>query len=157
LHFHGGGFVLGSPELNDGSNRTLAAALGCVVVSVDYRLAPETNSPGPVEDGYAVLRWMNEEARVLGIDRRRIAVGGPSAGGGHAAALAIMARDLGEVSVCFQALEAPMLDDCTGSTSEPHRFCGEFGWTAGNNRYCWQALLGAEPGGPAVDPLLVPA
>jgi triacylglycerol lipase len=148
LHMHGGGYVLGSADLNDGSNRSMAAELDCIVVSVDYRLAPETRFPGAVEDGYAALQWLHGQAEMLGVDRGRIALGGESAGGGHAAALAIYARDRGEIPILFQALDSPMLDDRTGSTADPHPYCGEFVWPAANNRYGWGALLGIEPGGP---------
>ncbi|MGB8363291.1 MAG: alpha/beta hydrolase [Rhizomicrobium sp.] len=157
LHVHGGGYVLGTPEVNDGSNRTLAAELGCIVVSVDYRLAPETRFPGALEDCYAALVWLHAEAERLGVDRGRIAIGGDSAGGGHAAALAVFARDRGEVPICLQLLDAPMLDDRTGSTSDPHPYCGEFIWTPTNNRFGWRALLGVEPGGPDVPDEAVPA
>jgi acetyl esterase/lipase len=157
LHMHGGGYVLGAPELNDGSNRSLAAALGCVVVSVDYRLAPETRYPGSLEDCYAALRWLHAEAPALGIDCGRIAIGGESAGAGHAAALAILARRRGEVPLCLQLLDSPMLDDRTGSSSEPHPYCGEFIWSPQDNRFGWRSLLGMEPGGPEVPAEAAPA
>jgi triacylglycerol lipase len=148
LHIHGGGYVMGQPEINDAANRQLVVQLGCVVVSVDYRLAPETRFPGALQDCYAALKWLHDQADALGVDRARIAVGGESAGGGHAAALAIYARDRGEVPICLQVLDSPMLDDRTGSTSEPHPYCGEFVWPPANNRYGWGALLGMAPGGP---------
>jgi triacylglycerol lipase len=148
LHIHGGGYVMGSPEINDAANRARAAELGCVVVSVDYRLAPETRFPGALEDCYAALKWLHDQADALGVDRKRIAIGGESAGGGHAAALAICARDRGEVPIRLQLLDSPMLDDRTGSNSDPHPYCGEFVWTAASNRFGWRALLGREPGGP---------
>jgi triacylglycerol lipase len=148
LHVHGGGYVMGSPEINDAANRARAAELGCVVVSVDYRLAPETQFPGALEDCYAALKWLHDQADALGVDRGRIAIGGESAGGGHAAALAICARDRGEVRIRLQLLDSPMLDDRTGSSSAPHPYCGEFVWTAASNRFGWRALLGREPGGP---------
>lgn len=157
LYIHGGGFVLGSPEMMDQAIRALAADLGCVVVSVDYRLAPEARFPAAVEDCYAGLSWLHDNADALGVDRARIAIGGESAGGGHAAALAIYARDRGEIPVCFQMLEYPMLDDRTGSTAEPHPYCGEFVWTPANNRFGWGALLGVEPGSPDVPAQAVPA
>lgn len=157
LHMHGGGFVLGSADLNDGSNRQLASELGCVVVSVDYRLAPETPYPGAVEDCYAALGWLHREAQRLGIDAARVAVGGESAGGGHAAALAQLARRRGELPICLQLLDAPMLDDRTGSSSDPHPYCGEFVWTPAKNRFGWRALLGREPGGADVPAEAVPA
>ena len=147
LHIHGGGFILGNPEINDGANRSLVAALGCVVASVDYRLAPETRFPGPIDDCYAALQWLHASADELVIDPTRIAIAGESAGGGHAAALAIRARDLGGPPVCFQLLDSPMLDDRTGSAfdSTPDRL--GVTWTASNNRFGWSSLLGCEPGG----------
>jgi acetyl esterase/lipase len=157
LHVHGGGYVLGMPEMNDGSNRTLVAELDCVVVSVDYRLAPETRFPGSLQDCYAALAWLHAQAEQLGVDRRRIAIGGESAGGGHAAALALLARQRGEFPICLQLLDSPMLDDRTGSVSDPHPYCGEFVWPAANNRFGWHALLGVEPGGPDVPVAAVPA
>jgi len=157
LHMHGGGYILGNPELNDESNRSFAAELGCVVVSVDYRLAPETRFPGALEDCYAALLWLHSHAEYLGVDRSRVAIGGESAGGGHAAALAILARNRGEAQICFQLLESPMLDDRTGSASDPHPYCGEFVWTAASNRFGWGSLLGIEPGSAAVPSDAAPA
>ncbi len=154
LHIHGGGYVLGTPEVNDAANRSLVAALGCVVVSVDYRLAPETPYPGAVEDCYAALSWLNQQADALNIDPSRIAIGGESAGGGHAAALALLARKRGEFQPCFQLLSCPMLDDRTGGE---HPYCGEFIWTPHNNRFGWRALLGMEPGSDEVPEEAVPA
>jgi acetyl esterase/lipase len=157
LHIHGGGYILGMPEIADAANRSLCAELGCVVVSVDYRLAPETRFPGAVEDCYCALAWLHANAGQLGVDRDRIAIGGESAGGGHAAALAILTRDRGEYRVCLQLLDSPMLDDRTGSTAEPHPYCGEFIWTPASNRFGWRALLGVESGGPDVPAGAVPA
>ncbi|MCE7796882.1 alpha/beta hydrolase [Sphingobium sufflavum] len=157
LHIHGGGFVLGSAEMSDQSGRATALEQDCIVASVDYRLAPETRWPGPVDDCYAALRWLHEQAEALGIDPSRIAVGGESAGGGHAAALAILARDRGDYPICLQLLDQPMLDDRTGSGSDPHPYTGEFIWTAERNRYGWGALLGMEPGGDDVPAAAVPA
>ena len=157
LHIHGGGYILGMPEIGEAANRSLCAELGCVVVSVAYRLAPETRYPGALEDCYCALAWLHANAGQLAIDRDRIAIGGESAGGGHAAALAILARDRGEFRVCLQLLDSPMLDDRTGSTAEPHPYCGEFVWTPASNRFGWRALLGVEPGGPDVPAGAVPA
>jgi triacylglycerol lipase len=157
LHIHGGGYIMGAPEINDAMSRGIAHEQGCVVVSVDYRLAPETRYPGSLEDCYAALRWVHGRAGELRVDPARIAIGGESAGGGHAAALGILARDRGEISVCFQLLDSPMLDDRTGSGSEPHPYNGKFVWTTASNRFGWQALLGAEPGGPDVPAGAVPA
>jgi triacylglycerol lipase len=157
MHIHGGGFVLGMPEISDAENRTIALELGCIVVSVDYRLAPETRFPGALEDCYAALAWLHREAVTLGVDTARIAIGGESAGAGHAASLALLARDRGEFTICFQLLDSAALDDRTGSGAETHPVCGEFVWTAPQNRFGWRALLGAEPGGPGVPIQAVPA
>lgn len=157
LHIHGGGFVFGAPEVGEPLMRSLVTELGCVAVSVAYRLAPETRFPGALEDCYAALLWLHEQAKALHVDRARIAVYGESAGGGHAAALARLALQRGEVSVCLQLLEAPMLDDRTGSTSAAHPHCGEFVWKSSSNRFGWRALLGAEPGSPDVPAQAVPA
>lgn len=152
LHIHGGGYILGQPEMTDARNRLLAREIGSVVVSVDYRLAPETAFPGAVEDCYAALRWLRAQATALGVDAGRIAVGGESAGGGLAAALALLARDRGEVPLAFQLLIYPMLDDRTGTTVEPSPTVGEFGWNRGSNRFGWASLLGRDPGGADVSP-----
>ena len=157
LYIHGGGFVLGSAEMMDIPSRAIVAELGCVLVSVDYRLAPETPYPGAVEDCYAALSWLHGNAAERGVDRTRIAVGGESAGAGHAASLALYARDRGEIPICFQLLDSPMLDDRTGSSADPHPHCGEFIWTPESNRFGWRALLGMEPGGDDVPAAAVPA
>ena len=150
-HIHGGGYVGGSAKELEFIHRPLAGALGCVIVSVDYRLAPETMFPGAIEDCYAGLRWTVDHAGELGIDATRLGVMGESAGGGLAAALALMARDRGEVSLAFQHLTYPMIDDRT-CTAAPHAFAGEFIWTPHNNRFGWAALIGAEPGGEDISP-----
>ena len=152
LWIHGGGYVIGTPEQEDPGVRSLVSTLGCVVVSVDYRLAPETPHPGPVEDCYAALTWLYTHAEELGVDTARIAISGASAGGGLAAALALLARDRGEVPIAFQLLIFPMLDDRTVTSTDPHPYTGEYIWTSEANRFGWTALLGQEPGGPAVSP-----
>jgi acetyl esterase/lipase len=149
LHVHGGGYVIGTPEINDGMNRAMCLEADCVITSVDYRLAPETTFPGSLEDCYAALQWLADNAAELGVDASRIAVAGESAGGGHAAALAIHARDLGGPAVFFQLLDSPMLDDRT-CAAEPHPHAGHFVWTHETNRFGWRSLLGVEPGGPEV-------
>jgi acetyl esterase/lipase len=157
VHVHGGGYIMGAPEMNDASSRSIAYEQRCVVVSVDYRLAPESRYPESLEDCYAALLWVHRQAHELNVDPARIAIGGESAGGGHAAALTILARDRGEVRVCFQLLDSPMLDDRTGSTGEPHPFAGKFVWTPESNRFGWRALLGVEPGSTHVPLRAVPA
>ena len=111
LYIHGGGFTIGSAAQEDGGAAALALETGAVVVSVDYRLAPETPHPGPVEDCYAALCWLAQQAEALGVDAKRVAVYGHSAGGGLAAAVAQIARDRGGLALCYQVLCYPMLDD----------------------------------------------
>ncbi|MCW1402527.1 alpha/beta hydrolase [Novosphingobium sp. MW5] len=139
LHFHGGGHVLGTPEMNLPQLMRWAARLDCLVLSVDYRLAPETPFPGPMDDAYAALRWLNEMADELGIDRARVAVSGESAGGAMAASLCHMARDRGEYAIAFQHLEMPRLDDRL--PDPPNPFTGEFIWRAENSEFCRAAYL----------------
>ncbi|WP_254514701.1 alpha/beta hydrolase [Novosphingobium sp. G106] len=155
LHMHGGGMVLGAPEMSDATNRIHAAALGAIIVSVDYRLPPEHPFPAPLEDCYAALKWLHGNASNLGVDRARIAVKGESAGGGLAAGLALLARDRGEVPVTFQCLTYPMIDD--RPACEPHPHTGEFVWTSRSNRFGWSCYLGQEPGGEGVSPYAAPA
>ncbi len=146
VHTHGGGYVFGSATQSTDFLQEIARDCKCVVVSVDYRLAPETRYPGSLEDNYAALRWVHDNADELGIDRARIAVGGESAGGGHAAALAIAARDRGQIPIIFQLLIYPMLDDRTGSSRQVSPYAGTYIWTAEFNRYGWRSLLGTSPG-----------
>lgn len=159
LHLHGGGLMMPDPMLLP-RIQGIATACSCVVVSVDYRLAPETRHPGALEDNYAALQWVHAHAAELGIDRSRIAVGGESAGGGHAANLAIHARDRKEIPLLFQLLIYPQLDDRTGSTpSAPpaHPAIGHFLWPASANRLAWSALLGVPAGSARVPAAAVPA
>ena len=146
LHIHGGGYIMGAPEMMDAQDKALVKEIGCVVMSVDYRLAPETPHPGPVEDCYAALKWFHANAAALGVDPGRVAIGGESAGGGLSAALGLLTRDRGEVPLAFQLLIYPMLDDRTVTRDEPHDFAGEFLWNAQANRFGWHSLLGQEPG-----------
>lgn len=147
LHIHGGGFFLGIPEMSNSRNMKLASELDCVVVSVDYRLAPETPYPGPLEDCYTALKWLHSNAADLGIDPNKIAIGGESAGGGIAACLALLARDRNEIPIVFQMLIYPMLDDQTGLSEDHNPLYGEFSWTPDNNRFGWEVMLGQAPGG----------
>jgi acetyl esterase/lipase len=157
LHIHGGGFVAGSPLSSIRSVQEVALALDCVVVSVDYRLAPETRFPGALEDNYAALQWLHANAAQLGADKSRIAVLGESAGGGHAAMLAIAARDRGEIPLAYQALIYPMLDDRTGSTRKTPPYQGALIWTPESNRFGWTSLLGVPAGSAQVPYGSVPA
>lgn len=156
VHMHGGGYVAANTSLYPFIQK-LAHDCQCVVISVDYRLAPETHFPGSLDDNYAALRWVHANAGTLGIDSTRIAVGGESAGGGHAAALAIRARDRAEVPIIFQLLLYPMLDDRTGSTRSVPPSMGQFIWTPEKNQFGWTALLGVPAGSAQVTPAEAPA
>lgn len=157
IEIHGGGYVLGTADMSDPANRLLSLQLGCVVVSVDYRLAPETPWPGSRDDNYAALCWLADNAAALNVDPARIAISGGSAGGGHAAALALHARNRGGPPICFQLLDFPMLDDRTCVAADPHPFVGEFVWTPDRNYFGWKSLLGVEPGSDGVDETAAPA
>jgi triacylglycerol lipase len=158
LHIHGGGYVLGDAASVAAFHKPMARELGCAIVSVDYRLAPETVAPGAVEDCYAALAWLHAHPEIVGVDPTRIGVMGESAGGGLAAALALLARDRYEFKLAFQHLIYPMLDDRTSAEgSEPHPFAGEFVWTGASNLFGWAALLGHAPGSAGVSPYAAPA
>lgn len=157
LHIHGGGYVMGQPEMGMANGFAWAQQLGAVTVSVDYRLAPETPHPGPVEDCYAGLKWLHENAAALGVDTRRIAVIGESAGGGLAAATCLLARDRNQYKVAHQHLIFPMLDDRTVVHDSPSPYLGQFLWTREANLFGWTSLLGQAPGGKDVSPYAAPA
>jgi len=158
LYFiHGGGMILGT-------NRTggllgaidHAERLKLAVVSVEYRLAPETPYPGPVEDCYAGLTWTVAHAADLGVDPARVIVGGASAGGGLAAAVALLARDRGAPALLGQLLVCPMLDD-RNDTPSAWQMAGLGVWDRAANELGWTALLGDARGGPDVSPYAAPA
>lgn len=157
LHTHGGGYVTGAAGDGLADLQKLSAELDCTIVSADYRLAPETTWAGSVNDNYAALEWLHANAAALGVDRSRIAVLGESAGGGHAALLALKARDVGKVPLVAQILIYPMLDDRTGSAWMPPAPIGVVGWGASQNRFGWQSFLGQAPGTDQVPAAAVPA
>lgn len=157
LHIHGGGHLLGSPEQSLSLTSITALRHDCVIVSVDYRLAPETVFPGSLEDCYAALVWMTENATTLGIHPGHIGLMGDSAGAGLAASLALLARDRKGPALAFQNLMFPMLDDRTVTEENPNPVTGEFVWTREYNRFGWQSLLGCEPGSEDVSPYAAPA
>ena len=136
---HGGGYVIGTYDMDGPMLDRWCGELGVVGVSVDYRLAPETPYPGPLDDCYAALRWTHHHAPELGVDAGRIGVYGLSAGGGLAAALALLARDRGEVALAFQLLDCPMLDDRQATPSLHAR--GLYVWTAASNEFEWRSYL----------------
>jgi acetyl esterase/lipase len=135
---HGGGLVMGTAESGSQLCSRFAAELGIVVISVEYRLAPEHPFPAGLDDCYTALCWARESADRLGIDRARIAVGGDSAGGGLAACLTQLALDRDGPSICFQLLQYPMLDDRTALRTDDDAIM----WTNTSNRYSWAAYLG---------------
>ena len=153
---HGGGMVLGSVPMSDGFCGQQAADLGILVASVEYRLAPEHPYPAPLEDCYAGLRWFASSARELGADPARIAIGGGSAGGGLAAGLALLARDRGEVEVCFQLLVYPMIDD-RNTTHSSHAIRDPRLWNRAANLVGWSAYLEGRNGDDDVPPYAAPA
>lgn len=152
---HGGGYVLGSYAMDDPRFDAMCPKLGFVGVSVEYRLAPEAQYPEPLEDCYQGLRWTHEHAEELGIDAGRIGIMGVSAGGGLAAALALLARDRGEVPVAFQLLDSPMLDDRQITPSS--RGDGLPVWSRGSNTFGWKSYLGDLYGRDDVPPTAAPA
>src|SRR5262245_9116385 len=138
---HGGGFLMGSIEMMDPWCQVVAAELDAVVVSVEYRLAPEHPFPAGVEDCYAALGWTAAHAAELGVDPARIAVAGQSAGGGLAAATALLVRDRAGPSLCFQLLEIPELDDRL-DTASMRAFTDTPLWNRPNAEWSWRHYLG---------------
>lgn len=138
---HGGGFMFGTLDMMDGWCDAIAAAVDAVVVSVDYRLAPEHPFPAGIDDCYAGLRWTADNAASLGIDPARIAIAGQSAGGGLAAGLALMARDKGGPAICYQLLEIPEIDDRL-DTPSMMAFQDTPFWNRPNAVWSWKHYLG---------------
>lgn len=145
LYIHGGGFVLGRPEMADDYLADLANDLKVVVVAPDYRLAPEHPFPAPLEDCYAALSWLLNEAQSLGIDESRVVIMGHSAGGGLAAALALLARDRDQYQAAGLVMIYPMLDHRTGSATAPsdNPTTGMLNWVREANQFCWRSMQGA--------------
>lgn len=137
---HGGGYVIGSHTFDDGMMARLCPAIGLVGVAVDYRLAPETPYPGPLEDCYRGLQWVHDHAGELGVDPERVGVIGGSAGGGLAAALTLLCRDRGGPAIAFQVLDSPMLDDRRMTASS--RRDGLPVWSRESNEFGWRSYLG---------------
>ena len=153
---HGGGHVLGQVEQDDPAMDQYIEALGCAVVSVDWRRPPEHPYPAPMNDCYAGLAWTYEHAEELGIDRTRIVVGGASSGGGSAAGLVLLARDRGEIPVSFQFLIYPMTDD-RGITASSRAITHHKVWNRTSNEIGWRAYLGDAYGTDDVSPYAAPS
>ncbi|HEY8217287.1 MAG TPA: alpha/beta hydrolase [Acidimicrobiia bacterium] len=156
VYLHGGAFTVGSLDTEHRSAARLAAEVQTVLVSVDYRLAPEHPFPAAVDDCFATLRWVAERADDLGVDRDRIAVRGASAGGGLAAALTLVARDRGGPALCFQVLLMPELDDRL-ETPSMRQFVDTPMWDRGRAEVSWMHYLGTAQGGADVSPYAAPA
>jgi acetyl esterase/lipase len=140
LWIHGGGYVLGTAQQDDGLCRRFSRTLGITVASVDYRLAPEHPYPAALEDCYSALIWL---AGLPTVDQTRVAIGGASAGGGLTAALALLARDRRDVTPALQLLAYPMLDDRSGAGPKNPNYRL---WNVKSNRFGWAAYLGdADP------------
>jgi len=156
LWIHGGGHLLGTAAMDDRLCGRYAKELGITVIAPEYRLAPEHPFPADLEDCYTALAWAAQARDELGIDAANMAIGGASAGGGLAAALAQLARDRREVSPVFQLLVYPMLDDRTATRTDIDE-AGFHLWHQRSNRYAWQAYLRSPPGSAAVPAYAVPA
>src|SRR5207245_1859442 len=154
VYFHGGGWVIGSLETHDGICRHLANAAGAVVVSVDYRLAPEHPFPASGEAAYAATRWVAANAAALGGDPRRIAVGGDSAGGNLAAVVSLMARDRGGPPLVFQLLVYPVTDAPSANTASYRENAEGYFLTAKTMHWFWNHYCGKSPD--LRDPYLCP-
>ncbi len=156
LWFHGGGYVMGWPEQDDRTCLAIASRLPLTVASVEYRLAPENPFPAALDDAHTVLQWMVANSIEHNLDTDRIAIGGGSAGGGLAAALAQRVRDEGQIHLALQMLVYPMLDDETGSHAAPAPRDVRI-WTATSNRLGWSSYLGDPADGRRDLPYAVPA
>ena len=153
LWVHGGGYVLGTAAQDDSLCGHFAQSLGIVVAAVEYRLAPEHRFPVPLHDCYDALTWL---ARQPQVDPTRIAVGGASAGGGLAAALALLAHERGEVQLAFQLLSYPMLDDRTAARTDIDESNFRL-WNNTSNRFGWQSYTGYPPDSVEVSGLAAPS
>jgi acetyl esterase/lipase len=140
LWIHGGGYVIGAARQDDALCHRFSTRLGVTVASVEYRLAPEHPYPAPLDDCYSALTGLTG---LPSVDSRRVAIGGASAGGGLAAALALLARDRAEIKPAFQLLVYPMLDDRSSATADNPNYRM---WNPRSNRFGWTAYLGdADP------------
>lgn len=156
FHLHGGGLVVGTMYDDVAAAAEVASTVGGAVASIRYRLAPEDPYPAALEDSYAALVWLVQNAAELGIDPDRVVVAGVSAGGGLAAATALLARERGGPAIAAQMLVCPMLDDRNDSGSG-HQMAGTGAWDRTANATGWAAYLPGTAGGPDVPPTASPA
>ncbi|AHG39687.1 lipase [Pseudomonas syringae CC1557] len=145
MYIHGGGFVLGRPEMVDDYLAELANELNSVIVAVDYRLAPEHPFPIPLEDCYTALSWTFTNSLSVGIDTEHVVLMGHSAGGGLAASLALLARERNQYRISGLMMIYPMLDHRTGSlaTTADNPTTGKLSWSREANQFCWECLQGS--------------
>ncbi|WP_333648543.1 alpha/beta hydrolase [Candidatus Binatus sp.] len=155
VYFHGGGWMLGDLESHDYLCRALANGAGCVVVSIDYRLAPEHVFPAGAEDCYAATKWVAENAAALGADPARLAVGGDSAGGNLAAVVSMMARDRGGPAISFQLLFYPVTDCALDTPSQKEFAADGYALSRADMEWFWKNYLdpSAEKNNPYACPL----
>ena len=151
---HGGGYIFGTLDIEDLRFDRWCPKLGLVGVAVEYRLAPETPYPGPLEDCYAGLRWVFDHTAEIGADPTRIGICGASAGGGLAAGLALLARDRAELDLAFQLLIYPMIDDRQQTPSSQWDVPV---WKPRANEFGWRSYLGPLYGRDDIPPYAAPA
>jgi acetyl esterase/lipase len=155
LYIHGGGFIMCNAKMFSADCERIVENAGCVIMSVDYRLAPENPFPAALDDCYAALRWMFASAQKLGVDPARIAIGGESAGAGLAAAVALMARDRKEFKLVFQLLLSACLDD-RHITPSSRAITDRRVWNRSSSLFAWKSYLGSKHSG-EVSPYAAPA
>ena len=155
VYFHGGGWVIGNLDTVDASCSQLASLAECVVVSVDYRLAPEHKFPAAADDAYAAVKWVIENASLIQINASKVAVGGDSAGGNLAAVVALMAKDRKDLSICYQMLIYPATNYAFDTASYAENADGYF-LTKDTIVWFWNHYLNDEQDGksPYASPLL---
>jgi len=152
---HGGGYIIGTYDMDDAKFDSWCQEFNIVGVSVEYRLSPETPYPGPLEDCYTGLKWTYDHADELGVDKGKIGITGVSAGGGLCAGLALLARDRAEVPLQFQLLDCPMLDD--RMTTASSQLEGLIVWSRASNTFGWRSYLGPLSGTGDVPAYAAPA
>ena len=155
-YFHPGGQVMGEGMVNDAYAGGLCLSLDCVLVAVDYRVAPQTPAPGAAEDGFLAYTYLTGHASELGVDSRRVGLAGASGGGAAAAAVALMVRDQGIQPPCLLSLNYAMLDD-RNDTPSSHEILDIGIWDRQENELAWKAVLGDRVGAPDLSPYCAPA